>query len=160
MIYATVGTMFLDFPRLIHALDAIAESTGERVLVQTGLCTTIPAHCEHFDFKSREDVVALQRDARVIVCHAGIGTVVEALRSRRPVAVVPRRLEFKEHLTNHQFDLAEMVERRGWARMILDIDELADACANPPAVPERYEPATHRLVEAIRESVERAAARG
>ena len=158
MIYATVGTMFLDFPRLIHALDGIAESTGERVLVQTGLCTTIPTCCEHFDFKSREEVIALQHDARVIVCHAGIGTVVEALRARNPVVVVPRRVEFNEHLTNHQLDLAEMVERRGWARMVLDIEELPDACANPPAVPEHYEPATHRLVEAIRESVARAAA--
>lgn len=155
MIYVTVGTMFLDFPRLIRKMDEIARDTGERVVIQTGLCTTLPEHCEHFDFKSHDDVLALQHEARVIVCHGGIGAVLDALSVHRPVIVVPRRKSFNEHLTDHQLDVARTVERRGWARTILEIDDLPEACANPTAFPASYQPARHRLLDAVRDAVER-----
>lgn len=158
MIYVTVGTLFLDFPRLINKMDAIAQASDEPVIMQTGLSTTLPKHCEHFDFKSRDDVMALQRQARVVVCHAGIGCVIDALQARRPLIAVPRRKELKEHMTDHQLDIARAVQRRGWGRMILDVAELDDACANPPAVPESYAPAKQRLIEAVRQDITRVAA--
>jgi len=159
MIYVTVGTMFLDFPRLIHKMDAIAADTGERVVIQIGLGKTFPQHSEYFDFKPREEVLAMQRAARVIVCHAGIGSVMDALEVRRPVIVVPRFKRLHEHMTDHQLDIAQAVERRGWGRMVLDMEDLPAACAHPPDVPESYCPAKHRLVAAVREMVERVAAR-
>lgn len=160
MIYVTVGTMFLDFPRLILKMDEVAQVTAERVVIQIGMGQTLPRHCEHFDFRTHEEVLAIQREARVIVCHAGIGSVLDALRVRRPLIVVPRRKKFNEHMTDHQLDVAEAVERRGWGRMILDMDDLPGACADPPPVPLSYHPAQHRLVSAVRDVVERVAARG
>jgi UDP-N-acetylglucosamine transferase subunit ALG13 len=72
--------------------------------------------------------------------------------------VVPRRKQFDEHLTDHQMDLAKTVHNRGWARMVLDVEELPDACAHPPKFPESYAPARHRLIQAVRDSVDRVAA--
>lgn len=154
MIYVTLGTMFLDFPRLIHAMDAIAEKSGEEVVIQLGLSRTVPRHARHFDFKPHEEVIELQCDARVIVAHAGIGTTLDALRVRRPLIVVPRLKRHREHMNDHQVDLAEAVVRRGWGRMILDVAELTEACAHPPAVPASYRPAKEALVGAIRAVVE------
>ena len=159
MIYVTVGTLFLDFPRLIRKMDAIAETSGERVVVQTGLSKTLPTRCEHFDFRPHDEVIALQREARVIVCHAGIGSVLDALEVRRPLVVVPRLKKHNEHLTDHQLDIAQAVERRGWGRAILDIDDLEDACAHPTSVPQSYVPAKHRLVLALRDTIDRIAVR-
>ena len=159
MIYVTVGTMFFDFSRLINEMDAIALDTGERTIIQTGMGTTFPAHCEHFDFRSRDEVIALQREARVVVCHAGIGCVTDVLNVKRPLIVVPRLKRFNEHMSDHQLDLARAVERRGWGRMILDIRELADACAHPPAAKASYAPARERLVDAVRSFVDETARR-
>ena len=158
MIYVTVGTMFLDFPRLISQMDRIARDTGERVVIQTGLGTVLPEHCEHFPFKPRDDVIELQRQARLIVCHAGIGSVMDALAVGRPLIVVPRLQRFNEHMNDHQRDIARAVDRRGWGRMVCDMDELAEACAHPPPAPSHYAPAKQRLVAAVREMVERVAA--
>lgn len=158
MVYVTVGTMFLDYPRLIHKMDAIAKKTGEEIIIQVGLGPTHPEHCEYFDFKPREEILQLQRGARAIVCHAGIGSVMDALEARRPVIVVPRLKKFKEHLNDHQLELAEAIEKRGWGRMILDMDDLEDAVANPPAVAENYRPSKHRLIATVRDKVERVAA--
>ena len=159
MIYVTVGTMFLDFPRLIRKMDEIAGKTGELVVIQTGLGKTFPKNCDHFDFKPREEVLELQSRARVVVCHAGIGSVMDALRARRPTIVVPRLKKFNEHMNDHQLDVAKAVQARGWGRMILDIDELEQSCASPPAVPEKYAPASGRLVSAVRDAIERVAAK-
>lgn len=158
MIYATVGTMFLDFRRLINALDALAQKTGRRIVIQTGMSTTVPLYCEYFDFRPREEVAALQRQAEVIVTHAGIGCVSEALEAGKPLVVCPRLKKYNEHLNDHQLELAEAVHRRGWGRMVLDINELEDACLRPLPPPASYTPAKPRLVAALRELVDRAAA--
>ncbi len=159
MIYVTVGTMFLDFPRLILKMDEIARDTGERVIIQTGLGTTFPQHCEHFDFKPRDEIMDIQREARLVVCHAGIGSVLDVLEVLRPMLVVPRLKKFNEHMTDHQLDVARAVEKRGWGRMILDMNDLPDACVAPPPVPASYKPAKHRLIVAVRDTIDRVAAR-
>ncbi len=158
MIYVTVGTMFMDFPRLICKMDEIARDTGERVVIQIGMGKAFPEHAEYFDFKPREEALALQREARLIVCHGGIGSVIDALEVRRPLVVVPRLMRYREHMTDHQLDLAEAVERRGWGRMVLDVTELPRLCAEPPAAHEGYRPARGALIGAVREAVARLAA--
>jgi len=151
MIYVTVGTMYMDFPRLIHAMDGIAESSGQPVIIQTGMGTTVPEHCEHFDFKSHDEVLALQSEARIIVSHAGIGSVIDALKQEKPLIVVPRLKQSGEHNNDHQLELAEAVERRGWGRVIMNIDDLKEACADPPTPYKNYSPAKKELIESIRD---------
>ena len=60
-------------------------------------------------------------------------------------------------MNDHQVDIAEAMVRRGWGAMITDIDNLAEACAHPPSVPERYKPAKAPLVDAVRGMVNRVA---
>ncbi len=154
MIYVTIGTMHLGFPRLIRKVDEIADATGEKIIVQTGLDEELPEHCDHFDLKPREEVEAIQREARVIVAHAGIGSVIDALKAGRPLVVVPRLKKFREHNNDHQLDLARAVERRGWGRVVTQLDELADACANPPPAHENYSPAKEEMIRAVRAAIE------
>lgn len=151
MIYVTVGTMHLGFDRLLRAMDAIAAADGEEVVAQVGHSAYRPAHCAWFDFKPRGELLALQRDARVIVSHAGIGCVLDALQTGRPLIVAPRLRAHGEHNTDHQLELAEAVARRGWGRMITDAAELAEACAHPPPPPAGYAPDRARLIAHLRE---------
>jgi UDP-N-acetylglucosamine transferase subunit ALG13 len=142
--------MFLDFPRLIQAMDAIARDTGEQVVMQTGMSKLRPAHCAWFDFWPHERVLALQQHARVVVAHAGIGVTLDALHARSPLILVPREKARGEHMNDHQRDIAEAVDRRGWGRMITDMGALPDACAAPPPIPGSYRPAKAPLIAAVR----------
>lgn len=145
--------MYLDFPRLIHAMDTIARGTGERVVLQRGMGPTVPSHCEHFDFKPRPEIEALHAEARVIVCHGGIGAVMDALRAAKPLIVVPRLKRHGEHNNDHQRDIAEAVERRGWGKAVLDIAALAALCADPPPAKTGYQPDSGRLVAFVRGAI-------
>ena len=158
MIYVTLGTMFLDFRRLIDKMDEIASNSGEEVVIQLGMSKTIPPHCDHFDFKPHDEAIALQRRARVIVAHGGIGATLDALEVRRPLIIVPRCKKYGEHMNDHQVEIAEAIARRGWGRAILAIEELAEACETPPPVPDSYVPAKAPLISAVRRMVEAVAA--
>jgi UDP-N-acetylglucosamine transferase subunit ALG13 len=154
MIFVTVGTMHLDFARLINKMDAIAAHTGERVVIQTGLSPTQPMSCEHFSFRARAEIQSLIAESRLVVSHAGIGSVIDTLNAKRPLVVVPRLRRFGEHNNDHQLDLARAVDRRGWGRMVLDAQELDGLCRTPPPAYTTYAPARGELIESIRETIE------
>lgn len=153
MIFVTVGTMHLGFARLIRKMDEIAGSTQERVVIQRGLSEVSPVHCEHFDFRPRSEIESLINLSRLVVTHAGIGSVIDALNQRRPLIVVPRLRKFGEHNNDHQLDLARAVERRGWGRAVFDVDLLDKLCAEPGAAYGAYTPARDDLIAAVRGSI-------
>lgn len=153
MIYGTVGTHDSDFGRFIQALDSIAASTDEPVLIQTGLSRTLPENADYFAFKPRADVLAIQQSARVIVCHAGIGSVIDAMKAGKPLIVVPRLKRFGEHNSDHQLDIARAVERRGWGKAVTDVAELPDLCAHPPEPKRDYRPDKDRLIQSVRAAI-------
>jgi len=150
VIFVTLGTMHLDFARLVRKMDDIAAHTGERVVIQTGLAATVPTRAEHFAFKTREELAVLIAESRLVVTHAGIGSVIDALKAERPLIVVPRLKKFGEHNNDHQLDLAQAVERRGWGRMVLDVADLDALCAAPPPAHRNYSPAKAPLIDAVR----------
>lgn len=154
MIFVSLATMHMDFARLVRKMDEIAAHTGERVVMQTGLATTLPVHAEHFAFKSREELSALIAESRLVVTHAGIGSVIDVLKAERPLIVVPRLQRYGEHNNDHQLDLAKVVECRGWGRMVLDVAYLDALCANPPPAYAGYTPAKAPLIAAVREAWE------
>ena len=91
----------------------------------------------------------MQREARLIVAHAGIGATTDALAVHKPFLLVPRLKRYDEHINAHQLEIAQAAQDRGWARMILDMDELREACAAPPAGPAHYTPAKTGLITAL-----------
>lgn len=153
MIFVSLGTMFMDFPRLVEKMDHIAEKRGEEVVIQLGLSECRPMHCTTFDFKPHAELLDLQRDARVIVAHAGIGATRDALSLGKPLILVPRRKYFGEHMNDHQLEIAEAVTRRGWGATVHDIDELDALIENPPAPAQAYKPDRERLVSTLRNSI-------
>ncbi len=159
MIYVTLGTMHLDFARLVRAMDAIAANSGERVVLQAGMSETPAEHCERFDFKPRDAIAAIIAEARLVVTHAGIGSVIDVLNAERPLIVAPRLKRFGEHNNDHQLDLARAVERRGWGRVILDVNHLEAACAQPPPPHRGYRPARGDLLRTVRAAIDGAVAR-
>ncbi|MFN4020324.1 MAG: glycosyltransferase [Erythrobacter sp.] len=101
MIIVTVG-MQLGFDRLIAAMDALAPSLGMKVIAQTGKGSYQPQNMEARVKIAPAEFEALMGEARLIVSHAGIGTVLTAARRARPIVLMPRRAELGEHRNDHQ----------------------------------------------------------
>jgi UDP-N-acetylglucosamine transferase subunit ALG13 len=110
VIFVTVGSNF-PFDRLVRAVDAWAEGRGEDVLAQTGAGGGYaPRNLRSVARLDRAAFDATVAGARLVIAHAGVGSVVTAARFGRPVVAMPRRRHLGEHTSDHQ------VETAGWLR--------------------------------------------
>jgi UDP-N-acetylglucosamine transferase subunit ALG13 len=136
-VLVTVGTNEARFDRLLDAVSGI-DLDGERIVVQRGSSAVRPAGAECVDFLPFEQLDALTRSSRVVVCHAGIGSVAVALaHGRRPI-VVPRLHRHGEAVDDHQVHFARRLGEAGLATVVDDLERLPELirAAQPPPTPE------------------------
>ena len=104
--------MQLPFDRLVQIMDRAASTLQEPVVAQIGQSSVKP---DNLDFRAQIDPAqfdSLVENSRLIVSHAGVGTILLAQRLRKPVILFPRRSDRGEHRTDHQLDTARTVEGR------------------------------------------------
>ena len=125
MILVTTGTNAPAFDRLLSAVEAM--SVNERVFVQHGPSTLRPAGATCVDYVSFDRFVELVREARIVVTHAGVGSILVTLMNDRRPFVVPRLARFGEHVDDHQLQLAQRLNELGVVELIEDPAHLEEA---------------------------------
>lgn len=106
MILVAVGTQFA-FDRLVETVDRWAQDTGRTdVVAQIGPAGYAPVAMKTFGMIPPAEFAALQRDADVIIAHAGMGSILGALEWGRPIIIMPRRFALGEHRNDHQLATA------------------------------------------------------
>jgi UDP-N-acetylglucosamine transferase subunit ALG13 len=124
VIFVTVGTQ-LPFDRLITAVDRWAGAhPGRPVFAQIGPSAR-PRNIDSRDFISPAQCEQRIRDAKVVVAHAGMGTILTALELGTPVLVMPRRADLGEHRNDHQLATARWFADIGSVSVAFDELELA-----------------------------------
>ena len=133
MILVTVGTHEQPFDRLVEAAAALGGD--EQLIVQYGTSKVAHGRGEWVDFVSFDELAEYARRARVVVSHAGVGSIVVARRyGHRPI-IMPRRPHFGEHVDEHQMQLTRRLAVAGIVTVVEDAEQLAATVAAPPAVP-------------------------
>lgn len=128
MIVVTVG-MQLGFDRLIKAMDVLAPGLGTPVIAQTGMGTYRPQHMEARVKIAPSEFEALVGQARLVVAHAGIGTVLTTARCAKPIVLMPRRADLGEHRNDHQQATARKLAGRPGILVAMDESELGPRIA-------------------------------
>ena len=129
MIFVTIGTTE-SFDRLLRALDSLE---GEDLVVQCGDSGVRPRHAHLVEYLPYDCLVDYVRRARLVISHAGVGTIMTAhANGKRPV-VVPRREVFGEAVDDHQVELARRLALTGLVTLVEDPRGLRDTVrqANP-----------------------------
>ena len=126
MIFVTVGTNEARFDRLLLAVAEL--EVGEDVVVQHGHSSPIgPTRASLVDFLPFDGIVDMVRRSRVVVTHAGVGSVMVSLaNSKRPI-VVPRLKVFAEAVDDHQLELGRRFASAGLVTLVESPDAIADA---------------------------------
>ena len=90
---------------------------------------------------SFEELSERMRAARVVVCHAGVGSIMLARRCGKRPIVVPRRLHLGEAVDDHQLPIARRLDANGVVTLLEDVDRLGEAIelvgANATGAPAR-----------------------
>ncbi len=124
MIFVTIGMHTTGFERLVKKMDEVAGKINEEVIIQTGTTKYAPKNAKRFKFASYQKIQELNRDARLVVAHAGTGSVITALKQNTPIVVVPRLKEYNEVIDTQQLELAEMIKNRKGITVVYNMDEL------------------------------------
>jgi UDP-N-acetylglucosamine transferase subunit ALG13 len=70
------------------------------------------------------------RAARIVVAHAGMGTIIKARESGKPIIVMPRRADVGEHRNDHQLATARQLRELGAVSVAFDEQELIGQLEN------------------------------
>jgi beta-1,4-N-acetylglucosaminyltransferase len=153
MIFVTIGTSE-PFDRLLRAVDALPGE--ERLIVQTGASTVRPERATCVSFVPYEEVVGHIRAARVVVTHAGAGSVLTCLAAGTRPIVIPRLRRYGETSDDHQLAFGRRLDEVGLVTLVEDLRLLADVVGAASANPVVQRPAHDRLADDLRAYLETA----
>jgi UDP-N-acetylglucosamine transferase subunit ALG13 len=137
MIFVSVGTHEAPFDRMLEAVFAL--DLDEELVVQHGPSAVRADRAAASDYLSFDEVVGHIRDARAVVMHAGVGSVMISLANGKRPIVMARRERFGEHVDDHQVELARHLEANGLVTVVDDAPSLAEALEREPEPPGRME---------------------
>jgi len=122
-VVVTLGTFRgYGFARLVRRLLELLPHDAD-VLWQTGDTDTSGLDIVGHHAIPERDLIEAMREADVVVAHAGVGTALAALEVGKCPLLVPRRLAHREHVDDHQTQIAHELERRGLS-MSVEVDDL------------------------------------
>jgi len=149
-----------EFTRLIKKMDEVAGRLDEEVVMQIGSVPYEPQHAKSFSHTSYQESLFYFQNASLVIGHGGAGTILNALKFRVPIVVVPRSQRYGEHFDDHQMELARQLEGNELIKIVYDIEDLE------PAVKEMLEkgklidrqkrfPEREKLIETIKSFIEK-----
>jgi UDP-N-acetylglucosamine transferase subunit ALG13 len=148
VIFVTVGTNEAQFDRLLRAVAKLP--IEEELLIQHGHSSpTSEPHVKLVDFLPFEELVETVRRARVVISHAGVGTVMVALANARRPVVVPRRKAFGEAVDDHQLQLGRRFAAIGLVTLVEAPEALGDVLTRTHDAP-AFLPASSTLATDLR----------
>ena len=113
MIFLSVGTQ-LGFDRLVGSVDQwVGANKIENAFAQIAAGEWLPSNFEWSRFVSEEQYAAQVRRCRLLVAHAGMGSVLTAIDAQKPLVVMPRIAALGEHRNDHQLDIVEQLREFG-----------------------------------------------
>ena len=107
MIFLTNGTTG-SFDRLVIAMDNIAATIPNiEIIAQISASSYLVKNMQTINFISPLEYYKIFDKASLIVSHAGMGTIISALQKGKPIIVMPRKVFFNEHYSDHQVATAQ-----------------------------------------------------
>src|SRR5690606_21176889 len=85
-----------------------------------------PAHIKFAPFLDPPEFRKRVTEARAIVAHAGMGSIITALELGKPIVVMPRRGDLRETRNDHQIATAKQLVDLGRVQAAYDEEQLTD----------------------------------
>ena len=128
LVFATVGAT-LPFNRLVESVAQLRleGAIPEKIMIQTGIGGAAPQGLLVVETLPFDEVKVLLRDAAIVVCHGGTGSLITALREGCQVIAMPRSAAKGEHYDDHQAEITSAFAKRGLILVANTVEELREA---------------------------------
>ncbi len=157
MIFISVGTQKFEFNRLFEKIDELIESgiIQEEVFAQRGNSSYIPKNYTYADFLEDDVFEEKVKTCDLMITHSGIATIISGLKNHKPIIVVPRLAEYKEHVDNHQLQIAKDFSMKRYVIMCEHMDDMAIKIKESYTYEfERYVSEENQIIQTIRSFIQ------
>lgn len=159
MILVTLGTQDKPFKRLIRAVEKqiILGNIKEEVIVQAG-CTKYKTKLENMkivDYMTIDEFNKSLEKAKIVITHAGAGTIIQALEKGKKVIAAARKRVYGEHVNNHQEQILDNFSNSGYVlplRSFRKLNEVIDKTKD--FKPKKFESNIENFIKNIEEEIE------
>ena len=79
---------------------------------------------EIFDLTTPDEIDKLMKEARIVITHGGVGSILNALKYNKPVIAAARLSKYKEHTNDHQKQIIGEFVKDGYLIELDDFNKL------------------------------------
>ena len=130
MIFVILGTQDKKFPRLLEAIQKKIDEgkidEKEEIIVQAGSTKFESKNMKIIDYMSVKDFEDLIDKADIIICHAGVGTILTALKKGKKIIAAARLKMYYEHVNDHQLQILENFSQKGYIIPLEDFSKIGE----------------------------------
>ena len=126
MILVLLGTQNNDFTRLLKEVQENIDNgmIQEEVIVQAGSTKFESKDMKMFSLIPTDELLKLQEQARIIITHGGVGSIISSIKMGKKVIAIPRLAKYGEHVNDHQIQIVESFASNGLIKGVFNIEEL------------------------------------
>lgn len=119
-IFVMFGTQDKRFDRLLNAILESSFVKEHEVYVQLGYTKGNYEGIQYQNYYTEEALLEQIRLADAVITHAGVGSIVSALKLHKKTIVVPRLGKYKEQNNDHQVQIMERFALEGYIIPVMD----------------------------------------
>ena len=128
MILVLLGTFHIQFKRPLTEIEKLCASgkLSEEIIVQNGHTKFESEHLKLFPFIEPELLDVLYNKARIVITHAGTGSIIKGIKKGKKVIAIARRHHLGEHIDDHQLEILNEFAASGYILPWHEEDSLED----------------------------------
>ena len=157
MIFITLGTQKIQFDRVLKELDKLVEEgklSSKDLLVQCVYSKYNPKNYEIFGLKPQKEIDEITEKADIIITHSGTGSIINSLKKGKRIIIIPRLKKYKEHVDNHQTELAKFFNVKYNIPVVLEMEKLYETIEQIDKYdPVKWEVDNKRLISSIENTI-------
>lgn len=156
MVFVILGTQDKVFPRLLTAIEEqIKKGIIDKAIVQAGQTFYQSNKMEIFDFIPRKKMLEYIKKSDYIICHGGVGTILESLDLGKKIIAIPRLKQYGEHENDHQLQIVGEFVERGFVLTCDNLNELDKVIERLKTFkPKQYQSNNENFVNLVRNKIE------
>ncbi len=114
MIFVVLGTWGMPFVRPLREIESAAAAglLPQPIIVQSGCTKYTSPHLKIVPFFSAEEMDRMYERATLVVCQAGVGSIMLGLRKHKTIVSIARRAP-DEHIDDHQLEILDVFSKLG-----------------------------------------------
>ena len=108
------------------------------------------------DFMTKEEIEKLQTQAALIITHGGVGSILLSITKGKKVIAIPRLHKYQEHVNDHQKEIVELFNEKGYIIGIQEVEDLEQAIQRSKEFkPKKYEQDNSKMLQLIEDFIEK-----